>query len=167
MRELVGIVVPSQGDVVVRSDEHRAYPRGLRALAGRLRHEVTSSKAARTTGNPLFPVNRQDLMLRHSGANHRRETIAFSKLRASVIERAMLQAVFMSFLKSFSERRQDSTPAERLGLVDRKWTVCELLWKRLFATRMALGAALRRYYERRVGTRRIPQMRPHRLTYAF
>jgi hypothetical protein len=32
---------------------------------------------------------------------------------------------------------------------------------------MELGAALRRYYERRVGTRRIPEMRPHRLTYAF
>ena len=161
-------VLPEDSEATVYSDEHPAYPRAIRRLKGRrVHHEVTSSKAARTTRNPLFPVNRQDLMLRHSGANHRRETIAFSKLRASVIERAMLQAVFMSFLKSFSERRQDSTPAERLGLVDRKWTVCELLWKRLFATRMELGAALRRYYERRVGTRRIPEMRPHQLTYAF
>jgi hypothetical protein len=34
-----------------------------------------------TAQNPLFPVNLADLLLRHSSANHKRETIAFSKRR--------------------------------------------------------------------------------------
>lgn len=168
MRELLAWVVPPGAAAEVRSDEHRAYPRAIRRLPDRrIRHRVTPSKSARTAGNPLFPVNRQDRMLRHSGANHRRETIAFSKLRAGVIERAALQALFMNFLKSFSERRQDPTPAERLALVDHKLTVREVLQARLFPGRIALPEEARRYYERRVATRRIPQMRPHRLVYAY
>ncbi len=164
---LIDWVVPEGAEVEIRSDEHRAYPRALRRVRGRiLRHRVTPSKAARTVRNPLFPANRQDLMMRHSSANHRRETIAFSKLRAGVIERAALHAVFMNFVKSFSEKRQDATPAQRLGLVARKLSFREVLGRRRFPSRIALSGELRRYYERRVGTRRLPQMRPHTLRYA-
>lgn len=165
---LLAWVVPSGAEVLVRSDEHRAYPRAVARLRDRrIRHEVTSSREARTAGNPLFAVNRQDAMLRHSSANHRRETLAYSKLRAAVIERAAWQALFMNYLKSFSEKRRDATPAQRLGQATRKLTVREVLRVRLFPSRMALGPELRRYYERRVATRRIPQMRPHALRYAF
>ena len=153
---------------MIRSDEHLAYPRALRrAKERKLRHEVTSSKAARTPSNPLFPVNRQDLMLRHSGANHRRETIAFSKLRASVIERGYLQAVFMNYCKSFSEKRQDATPAQRLGLAEAKLGWRDVLRERLHAVRVGMGGLHERYYRRQVPTRRIPQMRCHELRYAF
>jgi len=166
--DLAEIVVPPGEVVCIRSDEHHAYPRGLRRLPDRsFTHEVTSSKAARTSRNPLFPVNRQDLMLRHTGANHRRETIAFSKLRAGVIERAALQAVFMNFLKSFSEKKRDATPAQRLGLTDHKWTVREVLARRLFASRSALPQVWQAYYERRVVTRMLPHSKPHQLRYAF
>jgi hypothetical protein len=168
MADLLGYLVPPGAEVVVRSDEHQAYPRALRRLGDRrFRHEVTSSKQARTTGNPLFPVNRQDLMLRHSGANHRRETIAFSKLRASAVERAWLQAVYMGFAKSFSEKKRDATPAQRLGLVREKLTLRTVLRERLFATRTPLAPALERHYRREVRTRRIPQSRPHQLRFAF
>jgi hypothetical protein len=166
--ELVGLVVPPGAVATLRSDEHPAYPRAFRRLGGRaLRHEVTSSKAARTTGNPLFPVNRQDAMLRHCGANHRRETIAFSKLRAAVIERAWLQAVFMGFMKSRSEKKQDATPAEWLGIRKEKLSVRELLRERLFATRIALPRVLRSYYRREVTTRRLPNAPTHRLRLAY
>ncbi len=161
-------VVPGGGSAVIRSDEHLAYPRAIRRVKERkLRHEVTSSKAARTPSNPLFPVNRQDLMLRHSGANHRRETIAFSKLRASVIERGYLQAVFMNYCKSFSEKRQDATPAQRLGLTAEKLSWRDVLRERLHAARVGMGGLHERYYRRQVPTRRIPQMRGHQLRYAF
>ena len=168
MREAVALVVPPGERACIRSDEHHAYPRALKRLRDRaFAHEVTSSKAARTPSNPLFPVNRQDLMLRHSGANHRRETIAFSKSRAGVIERAALQCVFMNWLKSFSERKRDGTPAQRLGLTDCKWTVQDFLQERLFATRVELPAVWRAYYERRIKTRRLPQSKLHQLRYAF
>jgi hypothetical protein len=166
--ELAALVVPPGGHARIRSDEHRAYPRALKRLQDRgFEHAVTSSKAARTPGNPLFAVNRQDQMLRHTGANHRRETIAFSKTRAGVIERAALQAVFMNFMKSLSEKKNDATPAQGLRLTDHKWTVQEVLRQRLFASRVCLPPCWQSYYERRVKTRRIPQARPHRLRYAF
>jgi hypothetical protein len=40
-----------------------------------------------TTQNPLFPVNLADLLLRHSSANHKRETLAFSKRRQGTLYR--------------------------------------------------------------------------------
>jgi len=168
MAELVALVVPPGERACIRSDEHRAYPRALRRLKDRrFDHEVTPSKAARTPSNPLFPVNRQDSMLRHTGANHRRETIAFSKSRAGVIERAALQLVFMNFMKSFSEKKRDATPAMRLELTDHKWTVQDFLQERLFAGRVVLPPVWRAYYERRIKTRRLPQSKLHRLRYAF
>ncbi len=167
MRELVALVVPPGTRAEIRSDEHRAYPRALRTLPERtIHHTVTSSRRARTPANPLFPVNRQDQMLRHDGANHRRETIAFSKLRMGVIERAALQAVRMSFMKHNSENRRDGTPAQKLGLFDHPVTVRELLRERLFVTRVELPAVWRRYYERRVPTRRVPNARRYALRYA-
>ena len=67
MYELVGRVVPPGARVKLYSDEHRAYPVALRALSDRtIHHTTTSSKALRTTSNPLFPVNLADLLLRHS-----------------------------------------------------------------------------------------------------
>ena len=168
IRELLALAVPPGEAATVLSDEHRAYPRAIRRLPDRrLTHRVTSSRAARTAGNPLFAVNRQDQMLRHCGANHRRETIAFSKLRAGVIERAAMQAVFMSFQKSCSENRRDATPAQRLGLVDHLVKVPELLRWRLFPSRVGLPAVWKRYYERRVVTRRIPSAKRHQLRYAY
>ncbi len=167
VRELAELVVPAGGEATIRSDEHAAYPRALRQPADRVfHHEVTPSKAARTTKNPLFAVNRQDQMLRHCGANHRRETIAFSKLRAGVIERAAIQAVWMSFVKSVSEKRPGVTPAMRLGLAEAPRTVRQLLEKRLFRTRMPLPAVWERYYERRVVTRRLPDSKPHHRVFA-
>ncbi len=168
MAEAVALAVPPGTHACVRSDEHRAYPRSLGRLADRsFDHEMTSSKAARTTRNPLFPVNRQDLMLRHTGANHRRETIAFSKTRAGVIERAALQLVFMNYMKSLSEKKKDSTPAMRLGITDHKWTVEDFLGERHFASRIDLPPVWQAYYERRIKTRRLPQSKPHQLRYAF
>jgi hypothetical protein len=161
MAQLASIVIPREGDAIVKSDEHRAYPRAMRKHR-LVRHEVTSSKAARTTRNPLFPVNRQDLMLRHCGANHRRETIAFSKTRAGVIERAALQAVWMNFVKSVSEKRSPNvTPAMKLGLCEERLSLRRILRRRIFRSRMELPQVWREYYERRVVTRRIPRAKPH------
>ena len=64
----------------IRSDGHPAYERSSRRLAGyMIFHKATPSTDPRTPANDLFFVNRRDMMLRHNGANHRRETIAFSK----------------------------------------------------------------------------------------
>jgi len=47
------------------------------------------------------------------------------------------------------------------------WALAALLLaQRLFPTRGELAPVVRRYYERRVVTRRLPQSRPHALAYA-
>jgi len=167
MQALVAMLVPPGQTALLRSDQHPAYPRAFRGLPDRhLRHEVTPSKAARTTRNPLFPVNRQDLMLRHCGANHRRETIAFSKLQAAVLERMAMQAVWMSFMKAFSEKRQDATPAMRLRLRPDRLGLRELLAARLFPTRVPLSPLWQRYYCRRVLTRRLALSKPLRRAFS-
>ena len=167
MAALIGLVVPEQGVAEIRSDEHPAYPRALRRLAGRqIDHRVTPSKRPRTPHNPLFPVNLLDLLIRHSSANHKRETIAFSKRRQCAAYRLAILMVWRNYLKSVSERRQDPTPAQRLGILERKLSVDDVLAERLFPTRIHLPDRLAQYYWRRVPTRRIPNAPEHRLTYA-
>jgi len=154
MAELLSLLAPPGSRVAVRSDEHRAYPRAFRRVPGvAVHHEVTSSRRSRTPANPLFPVNRMDLLLRHGGANHKRETIAFSKRRQGAMERVAIFAVWVNFQKSRSEKRRDQTPAQALGLVDRRLTTQELFETRRFATRTPLPPRWQRYYERRVPTR--------------
>jgi transposase-like protein len=165
---LVRLAAPVPQPLIVRSDEHPAYPRALGRLAGwTVRHERTSSREARTAGNPLFPVNRLDLLLRHNSANHKRETIAFSKRRQSVVERAALLLLWQNFMKPFSERRAGDTPAMRLGLRRTRLSVGEWLRQRLFPHRVRLAEPWLRFYRREVPTRRLPNARRHTLRLAF
>jgi hypothetical protein len=154
--------------LAIRSDEHPAYPRAFRRVPiVRIQHQRTSSRAARTTGNPLFPVNRLDLLARHANANHKRETIAYSKRRGAVAERFAIFGVWLNFQKSCSEKTRAPTPAQRLGLVDHPLRTEEILAERRFATRLHLAPAWQRIYDRRVPTRTLPAQRPHTLRYAY
>jgi transposase-like protein len=168
MAALLAIVVPPRsGGVEVRSDEHPAYPRALRLLPERtFRHAVTSARRRRTVFNPLFPVNLADLLIRHSSANHKRETIAFSKRRQSAAERLAVLLVWRNAMKSFSEKRRDASPAQRLGLLERRLGVDDVLAARLFPSRIALPARWSDYYWRNVTTRRIPNGARHQAVYA-
>ena len=167
MAALLAIVAPPGAAVPLRSDEHPAYPRALSRLADRrFQHTVTSSRKARTASNPLFPVNLADLLIRHSSANHKRETIAFSKRRQSAAERLAILLVWRNTMKSFSERRQDASPAQRLGLLTRKLQIEDVLAERLFPTRIVLPARWAAYYWREIPTRRIARNARHLAAYA-
>ena len=165
--ELVGRVVPEGADAELHSDLHAAYPPALRRLSGRsIRHRTTSSKALRRPGNPLFPVNLADLLLRHTGANHKRETIAFSKRRQGALYRAAIWLVWRNYVKSTSEKRRDDPPGVTLGLLPRRLRAEDVLRERRFPWRVKLSEWLERCYYGRIPTRRIPRCRTHRLRYA-
>lgn len=167
VRALLAVVAPRPQAFVLHSDEHTDYPRAIRALPHlRVTHRTVSSRAARTARNPLFPVNLLDLLIRHSGANHKRETIAFSKRRQGAIERLWVFLVWRNYMKHVSERHRDGTPAMRLGVLERRLTVRELLRRRLFVTRIALPGPWRRYYRGEVVTRPIHHAGRRRLVYA-
>jgi transposase-like protein len=166
--KLVRLVRREPGDLRVYSDEHQAYPRAFKRVPGvRIEHEVTSSRVPRTPDNPLFPVNLLDSLIRHSGANHKRKTIAFSKRRQGGAERMAILQVWRNFMKHFSEKKKDASPAQRLGLVSKRLRVEEVLSRRLFPSQVGLPQRLMKYYRRQIETRLIPKGRGHALKYAF
>jgi hypothetical protein len=165
--ELVGRIVPAGGVVTIESDEHAAYPRAFARLSDRrIRHRTTSSREARTPRNPLFPANLADLLLRHASANHKRETIAFSKRRQGAFYRAAIWAVWRNFMKSRSENRRDDPPAVALGLVTKRLRAQEILATRRFPWRQVLGPWLARCYFAGIPTRALARCRSHMLRYA-
>jgi hypothetical protein len=165
--QLVRLVAPQPQRLTIHTDEHKAYPRAFRrATHLAIAHQTISSRAARTTRNPLFPVNLFDLLVRHSGAEHKRESIAFPKRRQCAAERMWTFIVWRNFVKSFSERKRDASPAMRLGLSDHRWSVGEVLAERLFPERADLPERWADYYWKRVPTRALARLRSHTRRYA-
>ena len=153
--------------VELHTDEHQDYPRAVRRLHDlKVEHHKISSRAARTSENPLWPINLLDLLIRHSGADHKRETIAHAKRRQSSIERLFIFLVWRNYMKWFSERRRAVTPAMALGLMSRRVRVNELLQWRRFPHRIQLPACWEPYYWRKVSSREFARNRDHRLRFA-
>ncbi|MCR9096495.1 MAG: hypothetical protein NXI30_19900, partial [bacterium] len=169
VEELLRRVVPLGGQVELRTDEHQAYPRAMARLTDRtFVHGRTSSKEARTPENPLFPVNLSDLLIRHCSANHKRETIAFSKRRQSALYRMAIWVVWRNYMKDRSENRRKGTPAEALGITRRVLELKDVLRERLFAGRIAsVRGWLAECYFGRIRTRAIENCREHRARFAI
>lgn len=164
---LLEVVAGEQRNLVVISDDHHAYRRAIKSLDCVVTHLVTSSRARRDAGNPLFPVNLADMLLRHSSANHRRETIAWSKRRQASAERLAVFLVWRNYLKGRREKvRGSPTPAQARGMLDHRLSVGELLAKRLFIDRIGLPGRWTKYYWKRIVTRALPSERRHDLKYA-
>ncbi len=160
MAALVGALlqkVPGR-EVVIHSDDHKAYLRAWRRLKRedpqipRIDHRITSSKVRRTRSNPLFPVNLADLLVRHGSANHRRETIAFSKALQAVMERAAVFTVWRNCVKRRSENGPAESAAMYIGMLDRLLTWRQVLRRRLFPGHATLTQEWSDYYWRRIRT---------------
>jgi transposase-like protein len=160
MAALLRPLIPRVADttLVLHSDDHPAYPPALRRLSReekdcpRFDHHVTSSKERRTRQNPLFPVNLADLLARHGSANHRRETIAFSKRRQAAMERAAAFTVWRNCIKRRAENGPPKSAAMHVGLLDRLLTWRQVLRRRLFVGHAPLTPEWADYYWRRVKT---------------
>ena len=152
---------------VIRSDDHRAYPRALAALGHRVIHKITPSTRRRDQRNPLWEVNLLDMMIRHSTAAHKRETIAWAKRRQASIEKLTIFQVWRNYMKKRWEKSTPDTPAMILGLAERPWRPRDLLKERLFFHKIELSPRWERYYRREVRTVALPVNRTHRLRYAF
>ena len=167
VQELIARVVAPGRAVTVHSDLQAAYVQAFRRLPDRrIHHRTTSSRALRTPRNRLFPANLADLLIRHTGANHKRETIAFSKRRQGALYRMAIFAVWRNYVKSTSERRRDEPPGVRIGAIPRRLALPDVLRARLFPWRTRLGDWLTACYYGRIPTRCLRQPRSHRLRYA-
>ena len=167
MAELLRVSLRGRRLATVCSDDHRAYPRSMRRVDCRIDHRITSSKDRRDSGNPLWEANLLDLLIRHGSANHKRETIAWSKRRQASAERLAILLVWRNYVKRRWERGPPQTPAMIKGLTDHPLSVEEILSERIFPAHVELPPRWRQYYERRVETRALKINRHHTLRYAF
>lgn len=110
-----------------------------------IEHERISSKAPRTHRNPLWPANLADLLVRHGGANHERETIAFSKRVQNALLRMAIFQVDRNFVQGrwVRDAKRSSSPAMLRGVATRRLEVGEVLAERLFPSRVRLTEDLR------------------------
>ncbi len=168
MRALLQSVAGHSIEITVHSDDHPAYPGAIQGLRGRITHRVTPGKARRGVHNPLFAVNLAHLLIRHSQAGHKRETIAFAKRRVASAERLSIFVVWRNYIKGRREKKRGSpTPAMSQGITTNPLDVEELLAHRLFVDHTALPPRWSEYYTRRVRTRALQNHRSHQLKYAF
>ncbi|MFN8548904.1 MAG: hypothetical protein U0527_13290 [Candidatus Eisenbacteria bacterium] len=156
----------------IHTDDHPAYRRAIqryaRETSHRLRHIVTPGAAPRTTNNPLFAVNLADLLLRHSHASHRRETIAFCKRRQSAIERAALFLLWRNDVKPRKEKEAGITAAMFAGVASAPLAWNEFVLARRFPRRSDLPGPTWSFYWARIKTAIFgARQRTHRLRYAF
>lgn len=115
----------------------------------------------------MYPVDQLHMLLRHSRADQKRETIAFGRRLNAILERLWLAVTWRNFIKGRSERRPDpNTPAMCLGLTGKPWTWRKVLARRLFPHRSRLPPILRSLYWRGWTTPVLPRNRPHRLRHA-
>src|SRR5262245_7144405 len=126
------------------------------------------SPQARARDRALYPVDQLHALVRHTRADHKRETIAFGRRLNAIMERLFLMVAWRNFIKGRSERRPDpTTPAMRLALADRPWTWRRLLARRLFPGRVGLPRVWRDLYQRNWPTPLLPTNLRHTLRQAI
>jgi transposase-like protein len=153
IEELLRVCLAGCQEATVRSDDHRAYPVAIRRQRCRITHLVTSSKQRRDRRNPLWEVNLADLLIRHSQAGHRRETICWAKRRQKAAERLVGFVVWRNWGKRRWENGPAVSPAMLAGVAERIMTAEDILEERIFRGHVELPPRWGMYYEGRVETR--------------
>ena len=155
-------ILPKDGRLVLIADGRRDYRIARREHPERDRIElrvfpnpergpkgVPRSAEAMARDRAMAPIDHLHQLMRHTCAEHKRETIAFGRRLESVLGRGFLTAVWRNWVKGRSERAPDRrTPAMLLGLAKEPWTWERVLARRLFPTREGLREIDRRLYQR-------------------
>ncbi len=105
------------------TDEHPAYRRALihsphlwvLIQQGIIRHREVSSRIARTTKNPLFPVNYLDRELRKDLHEHVRETVCFGRNVNRQMERLSVYLLWHNTVKRHRAREGPRSNVEQVG----------------------------------------------------
>jgi hypothetical protein len=166
--EVLKILCEKSSHVELHTDEHQDYPRAIKRLKDiEFKHMTVSSRAVRDAKNPLFVINLLDLLIRHGGSNHKRETIAFARRRQMAIWRLWTMVVWRNYMKWVSELKHENTPAMRLGIFKERLGAEQVLKERLFVTKTKLPERWQPYYWGKIATRLMPKGREHRMRFAF
>lgn len=127
------------------TDKHKSYQRAIRSFDFSLRHQTIDSKIRRDPANPLFPINRLHNLYRHFFASQQRETIAFQKHEAALLEKIQLMKVYQNFMKpkfvkknKFDPHAHEWSPAMYVGVSDKILSFSEVFGTRKLSTQVTL-----------------------------
>jgi len=119
------------------SDEKSSYP-GLACDAfgaSFVSHKRTNSRLARTTWNPLFPINHEDARLRDMLGRLRRQSWLVSKRRRCMDLFLQIQMAYRNLIRKRFNYDEES-PAQLLGFLPRRLSLGEALsWSQKFGKR--------------------------------
>ncbi len=118
---------------VIRTDEKASYRALIREVFGRrARLETTLGSLARTTRNPLFPINTAMAMTRDNNGRLRRRSWLVTKRARCLRLQLQIFGVYRNYVRKRFNRDKDEriSSAAWLGLLPRAMTWSEpLLWR--------------------------------------
>jgi hypothetical protein len=127
------------------TDEHKSYLRAVRSIDFKLEHVAINSKVRRDTSNPLFPINRLHNLYRHFFSSQHRETIAFQKHEAALLEKMQLMKIYRNFMNpkfvkksKFDPHAHEWSPAMYVGVTKKILNFEEIFSVRKLKTQMRL-----------------------------
>lgn len=92
------------------SDQHKSYERAIRSFSFRMQHKTVNSQVRRDARNPLFPINHLHLLYRHFFSSQHRETIAFQKHEAALLEKMQLMKIYRNFMSTKFVKKNKTDP---------------------------------------------------------
>ena len=119
-------------DLVLETDQKSSYATIANEVFGkRVVHMTTSSRQARTTCNPLFPINTTLAMTRDNLGRLRRQSWLVTKKGEFLRGHMNLFLAYRNYVrKRFNRDKEPHSPGVRLGLLPRNLTVAEALgWR--------------------------------------
>jgi transposase-like protein len=137
------------------TDEHKSYLRAKRSLPFTLKHRTIHSKIRRDPTNPLFPVNRLHNLYRHFFSSQKRETIAFQKHEAALLEKIELMKIYQNFMRpkfvkknKFDPTAHEWSPAMYVGVAHKVLSFSEIFGVRKMKTQVKLDSKERDFIQR-------------------
>ena len=147
----------TNGNIHLYSDEHQSYKKAFSSTIKNISHETLSSKLVRNARNPLFAINHLHLLYRHFLCSQKRETIAFQKHEAALLEKVQVMKIYRNFMQAkFTKKNKVDehahlwSPAMYLKITDKILIFEEVFGKRRFRSHFKLDEReqnfLNRYY---------------------
>jgi transposase-like protein len=135
----------TRGNFTLHFDKHNSYSKAYAETNSRFPIKTTHSKVKRNSNNPLFPVNHLHLIFRHFLSSQRRETIAFQKHEAALMEKIQIIKFYRNFMlpkfvkkNKFDPQAHIWSPAMYLGLTKKVLNFEDIFQTRILSTQVKL-----------------------------
>ena len=137
------------------TDQHQSYSKAVRSFDFKMNHQTISSTMRRDPSNPLFPINRLHNLYRHFFSSQHRETIAFQKHEAALMDKIQLMKIYQNFMKpkfvkknKFDPHAHEWSPAMYTGVAEKVLEFQDVFGTRKLSTQVRLDERERAFMNR-------------------